>query len=51
MDGSSIVRGRKRPKKIIGETIKWDLDLNGLNMNIIYDKILSCFLIYIADPT
>ena len=35
MEGSLIVRDRSRPRKSIGETIKRDLDINGLNVNII----------------
>ena len=51
MDGSLIARGIRRSKKIICETIKRDLDFNSLNINMIYDGILWCRLIYIADPT
>ena len=35
MEDSSIARGRRRPKKTIGETIKRDLDFNGLNIKMI----------------
>ena len=38
MDGSPIIRGRGRPRKIINKTIKRDLDVNSLNINMIYDK-------------
>ena len=38
MKGSSIARGRERPRKIVGETIKRDFDVNSLNINMIYDK-------------
>ena len=37
---SKIVRGRGRPRKIIGENIKRDLDVNNLNVNMIYDRTL-----------
>ena len=40
MEGSLIVRGRERSRKTIGETIKRYLDVNGLNVNMIYDRIL-----------
>ena len=40
IEGSPIVRGRERPKKTIGEIIKRDLDINGLNINMICDRIL-----------
>ena len=40
MENSPIARGRERPKKIMGGTIKRYLDFNGLNVNMIYDKIL-----------
>ena len=49
MEGSPIARHKGRLKKIIGETIKKDLDFNGLN--IIYDQTLWCCLINVADPT
>ena len=39
MEGSPIARGKEKPRKIIYETIKRDLDINGLNINMIYDRI------------
>lgn len=30
MEGNPIVRGRGRPRKAIGQTVKKDLDLSGL---------------------
>ena len=51
MEGSSVARGRGRPTKIIGETIKRDLDVNGLNINMIYNRTLWCHLIHVADAT
>lgn len=38
MEGSPIVR--ERPRKTIGQTIKKVLDLNGLYLSMIYDRIL-----------
>ena len=42
MEGNLITRDRKihKKKKTIRETIKRYLNFNGLNVNIIYDKIL-----------
>ena len=40
MEGSLIARGRGRPRKTIGETIKRDLNVNDLNVNMIYDRTL-----------
>ena len=40
MEGSPITRGRGRPRKTIGETIERDLDINGLNINMVYDRTL-----------
>ena len=39
-EGSPITRDRGRPRKITGETIKRELDINGSNVNMIYDRIL-----------
>ena len=46
MEGSPIARGRGRPRKITGEIIKRNLDANGLNVNMIYDRTL----ITLVDP-
>ena len=35
-----VARDIERPRKIIGETIKRDLDFNGLNVNMIYNTTL-----------
>ena len=51
MEGSPIPRGRGRPRKTISETIKKDLNVNGLNVNMIFDRIIWCHLIYVANPT
>ena len=40
MEGSSIARGRGRPRKVIGETIKKDLDFSALTVDMIYDGTL-----------
>ena len=39
MEGSPIARGKEKPRKIIDEIIKRDLDINGLNINMIYKRI------------
>ena len=49
MESSLIVRGRGRPRKTIGETIKRDLNFNDLNVNMIYDRTLWRRLIYVAN--
>lgn len=43
-------RGRERFRKTIGQTIMKDLYLNGLPLNIIYDRILCRCLIHVSDP-
>ena len=48
MEDSPIARGRGRPRKAKGKTIKKDLYFNGLTIDMVYDKIL-CRLIYVAD--
>ena len=40
MEDSLIVNGRRRPTKTIVETIKRDLNFNGSNVNMIYDRRL-----------
>lgn len=39
MEDSPIVKG-ERQRKIIGQTIKRDLHLNGLSLNLIHDRTL-----------
>ena len=51
MKGSPIIRARRRPRKTIGETIKRDLNVNGLNINMIYDRALWRRLIHVANST
>ena len=51
MEGSLIGRDIWKLRKTIDETIKKDLDVNCLIVNMIYDKILWCRLIYVADST
>ena len=43
--------GRGRPKKTIREVIKKDLEINGLDRNIVLDRTLWRKLIHVADPT
>ena len=50
MKGSSIARGKGRPRKIVGETIKRDLNFNSLNVNMIYDRSLWHHLIHVSRP-
>jgi hypothetical protein len=50
MEDSQIFRGRWRPRKSIRETIK-DLEINELDRNMGYDRILWRNLIHLADPT
>ena len=40
MEGSPIDRDRRRPSKTIGKTIKRDLDVNYLNINMMYDRTI-----------
>ena len=51
MKGSLVTRGRGRPRKTIGETVKRDLNVNDLSINMIYDRALWSHLIYVTDPT
>ena len=50
-EGNPIVRGGGRQKITIEETISKDLDLNGLSIDIVYDRMQWCHLIYVANPT
>ena len=38
MEDSLRIKCRGRPKRITEETIKKDLDSNGLSINIVYDR-------------
>jgi hypothetical protein len=40
VDSSIVARGKKRPRKTVGQTIKKDFVLNDLSSDIIYDNIL-----------
>ena len=40
VEGCPTARNRWRPRKTIRKTIKRDLDVNDLNINMIYDRIL-----------
>ena len=50
MEGSPIARGRGSSRKIICETIKRDLDVNALNINMIYDQIIWHRMIHLSNP-
>ena len=50
MESSSITR-RGRPRKNIRKTIKRDLDVNALNVNMIDDRTLWHHPVHLADPT
>ena len=49
MEGSTVIRGKRRSEKTIGERVKRDLCGNGLNINMIYDIVLWRRLIHITD--
>ena len=51
MKSSLVTRGRGRHRKTIVETVKRDLNVNGLNINMISDRALWHRLIHIADST
>jgi len=40
MDESQIIRDRGRPRKIITETIRKDLEFNELDPTMVYDRTL-----------
>ena len=50
-ENSPIIRGRGRLKKTISETIKNDLIVNNLSIDLIHDRPLWRRLIHVADPT
>ena len=50
MEESQIRRGRGRPRKVIRETIRKDLEVNELDPNLVLDITLWCNLIHVADP-
>ena len=51
MEESQVKRGRGRPRKTIRETNKKDLEVNELDPNLVYDRILWRHLIHVTDPT
>ncbi|KAL5184476.1 LINE-1 retrotransposable element ORF2 protein [Glycine soja] len=51
MERRQTIRDRGRPKKIIREVIKKDLELNDLDRSIVLDRTLWRKLIHVADPT
>lgn len=40
MEGSQIARGKIRPIKTIRETIRKDLEINEMKINVLYDRML-----------
>lgn len=44
-----MAKGRERPRKTIGETIK-DRDVNGFSIGMICEKISWRRLIHVVDP-
>lgn len=50
MKGDPIIRGRGRLTKTIREFIEKDLALNGLFIDMIYDRALWCCSIHVANP-
>lgn len=51
MVDSPIVRGRGRTRKIKSQTIKRDLEVNDLSLDLISYRKLWCVLIHTDDPT
>jgi hypothetical protein len=49
--GSQITKGRGILRKTIRETIKKDLEINELDRDVIYNRILWRRLIHVAEPT
>ncbi|KAF1865663.1 hypothetical protein Lal_00005040 [Lupinus albus] len=49
MEVSPIRKGNEKPRKTIGETIKKDLEINVLPMNMIYDRALWHRSIHVAN--
>jgi len=50
IEGSQITRGKGRLRKG-RETIKKDLEINELDIDMIYGRTLWCHMIHVADPT
>jgi len=46
MEGSQITRGRGRPRKTIRETIKKDLEINGLEKDMVFDRTNTTALLF-----
>ena len=51
MENNLIVKGKERSKKTIDKTIKNDLIVNNLSIELIHDRPLWRRLIYVADLT
>jgi hypothetical protein len=51
MKDSRYTRGRGRLRKTIREIIQKDIEINELDRNMVYDRILWHNLIHVVDPT
>jgi hypothetical protein len=51
MEESLVKRGRGRPRKTIREPIRKDLEVNELDLNLVYDRTLWRNLIHVTDLT
>ena len=40
LEDNPIMRGKGKPRKAIGEAIKKELDLNGLSIDMVYNRIV-----------
>jgi len=50
IEESQVKRGRGRPKKTIKENIRKDVEVNELDLNIVFDRTLWRHVIHVADP-
>lgn len=44
-----LVRGGGRSRKTVGQSIKRDLEVNGLSLDLINDRTLWCWLTHVAE--
>ena len=51
MEGNPITRDGRRSRKTIDKTVKRVLNINCLNINMIYDKALLHHFIYVTNLT
>jgi len=51
MEGSQTTRGRERPEKTTRETFKKDIEINELEKDMVFDRILRRCLIHVAGLT